>query len=99
NDRHGLALDHARTADLSSSQPRATTAITLDRRLSLASLCCPSPRVTRRPADAQLELRGTDRAARPACARFGTRASCNRGSERMGRTHTVVAGETLSALA
>src|SRR6478736_2834813 len=36
---------------------------------------------------------------RPACARFGTRASCNRGSERMVRTHTVVAGETLSALA
>src|SRR6476646_10715791 len=36
---------------------------------------------------------------RPACARFGTRASCNRGSERMVRTHTVVAGETLSSLA
>src|SRR6185312_9741868 len=31
--------------------------------------------------------------------RFGTRASCNEGSERMVRTHTVVAGETLSALA
>src|SRR5262245_66000879 len=32
-------------------------------------------------------------------SRFGTRASCTKGSERMGRTHTVVAGETLSALA
>src|SRR5262249_46668205 len=30
---------------------------------------------------------------------IGTRASCNKGSERMVRTHTVVAGETLSALA